>query len=99
MFNFDVRHVLGIKNTVADGLSRWLATEEDVKEVENNNIKEFLDAQFSSMFRVSLIITNLREQPEEFEMNPVKMGDEGDDNGNILETLDEEWSEESQKIA
>ena len=44
LFDFDIRHVLGMKNTVADGLSRQLVTEEDVKEVENNNINKFLDA-------------------------------------------------------
>lgn len=29
----------------------------------------------------------------------MEMDDEGDDDGNILEMPDEEWSEESQKIA
>ena len=99
LFDFDVKHVPGTKNTVADGLLRQLATEEDVKEVENNNTDEFLDAQFSSMFRVSLITASLGEQLEEFEVNPVEMGDEGDHDGNVLETPDEEWSEELQKIA
>ena len=61
LFDFDIRHVLGMKNTVADGLSRQLVTEEDVKEVENNNINKFLDAQFLSMFRVFLIMTDLGE--------------------------------------
>ena len=32
-------------------------------------------------------------------MNPVEIGDKEDDDGNILEMPDEEWSEESQKIA
>ena len=61
LFDFDIRHVLGMKNTVADGLSRQLVTEEDVKEIENNNINKFLDAQFLSMFRVFLIMTDLGE--------------------------------------
>ena len=56
-----MRHVLGTKNTIADRLSRQLVTEKDVKEVENNNIDEFLDAQFLSIFRVSLITADLRE--------------------------------------
>ena len=50
LFDFDVKHVPGMKNMVADGLSRWLVTEEDVKKVENDNTDKFLDAQFSSMF-------------------------------------------------
>ena len=90
-----MRHVLGTKNTIADRLSRQLVTEKDVKEVENNNIDEFLDAQFLSIFRVSLITADLREWPEEFKMNPVEIGDKEDDNENILETSDKEWSEES----
>ena len=56
-----MRHVLGMKNTVADRLSRQLVTEKDMKKVENNNIDEFLDAQFLSIFRVSLITTDLGE--------------------------------------
>ena len=31
-------------------------------------------------------------------MNPVEMSDKENNNGNILEILDEEWSEKSQKI-
>ena len=89
-----MRHVLGTKNTIADRLSRQLVTEKDVKEVENNNIDEFLDAQFLSIFRVSLITADLREWPEEFKVNPVEIGDEEDDNRNILEMPKEEWSEE-----
>ena len=88
-----MRHVLGIKNTVADGLSRWLVTEEDIKEIKNNNTDKFLDAQFLSISRVSLIIADLGEQPEEFKINPVEISNEGDDDGNILKTLEEEWSE------
>ena len=88
-----MRHVPGIKNTVADGLSRWLVTEEDIKEIKNNNTDKFLDAQFLSIFRVSLITADLGEQPEEFKINPVEISDEGDDDGNILKTLEEEWSE------
>ena len=99
LFDFDVRHVLGMKNTVTDGLSRQLVTKKDVKKAENDNMDKFLNAQFLSMFRVSLITTDLGEQPKEFEVNPVEMGDEGDDDGNVLETPDEEWSEELQKIA
>ena len=94
-----MRHVLGMKNTVTDGLSRQLVTKKDVKKAENDNMDKFLNAQFLSMFRVSLITTDLGEQPKEFEVNPVEMGDEGDDDGNVLETPDEEWSEELQKIA
>ena len=88
-----------MKNTVADGLSRQLVTEKDVKEAENNNIDEFLDIQFLSIFRIFLITTDLGEQSEEFKMNPVEIGDKEDDNENILETSDKEWSEELQKIA
>ena len=88
-----MRHVPGIKNTVADGLSRWLVTEEDIKEIKNNNTDKFLDAQFLSIFRVSLITADLGEQPQEFKINPVEISDEGDDDGNILKTLEEEWSE------
>ena len=98
LFDFDVKHVPGTKNTVADGLSRRPATEEDVKEAENDNTEEFLDAQFSSMYRISSITASLGERLEEFEVNPVEVGDEEDD-GRVLETPDEEWSEESQKIA
>ena len=43
LFNFDVRHILETKNTMADGLSRQLATEKDMKKVENNNMNKFLD--------------------------------------------------------
>ena len=43
LFNFDVRHILETKNTMTDGLSRQLATEKDMKKVENNNINKFLD--------------------------------------------------------
>ena len=78
---------------MADGLSRWLVTEEDIKEIKNNNTDKFLDAQFLSIFRVSLITADLGEQPEEFKINPVEISDEGDDDGNILKTLEEEWSE------
>ena len=85
-----MRHVLGTKNTIADRLSRQLVTEKDVKEVENNNIDEFLDAQFLSISRVSLIIADLGEQPEEFKINLVEIGDKEDDDGNILKTLEEE---------
>ena len=99
LFDFDVKHVPGMKNIMADGLSRQLATKKDVKEAENNNTDKFLDTQFSSMFQVSLIAADLGERPEEFEVNPVEMGDEGDNNGNVLETPDEEWSEKLQKIA
>ena len=95
LFNFDVRHVLGMKNTVADRLSRQLVTEKDMKKVENNNIDEFLDAQFLSIFRVSLITTDLGEWPEEFKVNPVEIDDEGVDDGNVLEMLDKEWSKKS----
>ena len=42
LFNFDVRHILETKNTMTDGLSRQLATEKDMKKVENNNINKFL---------------------------------------------------------
>ena len=48
---------------------------------------------------MSLIAADLGERLEEFKVNPVKMGDEGDDDGNVLEMPDEEWSEKSQKIA
>ena len=85
-----MRHVPGIKNTVADGLSRWLVTEEDIKEIKNNNTDKFLDAQFLSIFRVSLITADLGEQPEEFKINLVEIGDKEDDDGNILKTLEEE---------
>ena len=78
---------------MADGLSRWLVTEEDIKEIKNNNTDKFLDAQFLSIFRVSLITADLGEQPQEFKINPVEISDEGDDDGNILKTLEEEWSE------
>ena len=92
LFDFDIRHVLGIKNTVADGLSRQLVTKKDIKEAENNNTDKFLDAQFLSISRVSLIIADLGEQPEEFKINLVEIGDKEDDDGNILKTLEEEWS-------
>ena len=78
---------------MADGLSRQLVTKKDIKEAENNNTDKFLDAQFLSISRVSLIIADLGEQPEEFKINPVEISDEGDDDGNILKTLEEEWSE------
>ena len=80
---------------MADGLSRQLVTEKDVKKVENNNIDEFLDAQFLSIFRVSLITTDLGEWSEEFKVNPVEIDDEGVDDGNVLEMLDKEWSKKS----
>ena len=48
---------------------------------------------------MSSIAADLGERPEEFEANPVEMSDEGDNDGNVLETPDEEWSEKSQKIA
>ena len=75
---------------MADGLSRQLVTEKDVKEAENNNTDKFLDAQFLSISRVSLIIADLGEQPEEFKINLVEIGDKEDDDGNILKTLEEE---------
>ena len=87
-----------MKNTVADGLSRQLVTKKDIKEAENNNTDKFLDAQFLSMFRVFLIMTDLGEWSKEFKVNPVEMSDKENNNGNILEILDEEWSEKSQKI-
>ena len=61
MFDFNIRYILEIKNTVADGLSRHPVTEKDIKKVKNNNIDKFLNAQFSSIFRVSLIMTDLEE--------------------------------------
>ena len=77
---------------MADGLSRQLVTKKDIKEAENNNTDKFLDAQFLSISRVSLIIADLGEQPEEFKINLVEIGDKEDDDGNILKTLEEEWS-------
>lgn len=61
LFDFDMKHVPETKNIVADGLLRQPVNKEDMKEVENNNTNEFLDAQFSSMFRVSLIMASLGE--------------------------------------
>ena len=90
MFDFNIRYILEIKNTVADGLSRQLVTKKDIKEAENNNTDKFLDAQFLSISRVSLIIADLGEQPEEFKINLVEIGDKEDDDGNILKTLEEE---------
>ena len=75
---------------MADGLSRQLVTKKDIKEAENNNTDKFLDAQFLSISRVSLIIADLGEQPEEFKINLVEIGDKEDDDGNILKTLEEE---------
>ena len=74
---------------MADGLSRQLVTKKDIKEAENNNTDKFLDAQFLSISRVSLIIADLGEQPEEFKINLVEIGDKEDDDGNILKTLEE----------
>ena len=39
---------------------------------------------------MSSIAADLGERPEEFEANPVEMSDEGDNDGNVLETPDEE---------
>ena len=75
---------------MADGLSRQLVTKKDIKEAENNNTDKFLDAHFLSISRVSLIIADLGEQPEEFKINLVEIGDKEDDDGNILKTLEEE---------
>ena len=99
LFDFDMKHVPGMKNMVTNGLSRQLVTEKDIKKMENNDIDEFLNAQFLSIFWVFLIAADLGERLEEFKVNPVEIDNKGDNDRNILEILDEEWSEELQKIA
>ena len=44
LFDFNMKHILGIKNTMADGLSQQPLIEEDLWKMKNNNTDEFLDA-------------------------------------------------------
>ena len=51
----------GSKNTVINRLSWKPPTADNIKETENNNTKEFLDTQFSSVYWVSGVSAGLRE--------------------------------------
>ncbi|KAJ9246723.1 hypothetical protein DTO195F2_9270 [Paecilomyces variotii] len=54
LFDFDVVHVSGKKNLVADGLSRKPATERDLEEAEDDDMEEFLDLQFCAVYYASV---------------------------------------------
>jgi hypothetical protein len=50
LFDFDVRHILRIKHTAVDGLSRRLRTKSDDNNEENKvNIDDFIDAKLASI--------------------------------------------------
>src|SRR5699024_4727560 len=98
LFDFEMKHVSGTRNTVADGLSPRPGTDEDTREAEIDNTDESLDAQLSAMFRISTIYADVGDQPGQYEVNPIEADADGD-GGRVLDTHDEAWSEESQRIA
>jgi RNase H-like domain found in reverse transcriptase/Integrase zinc binding domain/Reverse transcriptase (RNA-dependent DNA polymerase) len=66
LFDFEVRHVAGAKNVVADALSRRPATEEDVKEAEQEeDIDTWVAAQLDRVCISPILVQSVGEDAEE----------------------------------
>jgi hypothetical protein len=62
LFDFDIRHIPGIKHTAADGLSRRPKTQSDNDDEEYEvNIDDFIDAE---LFSISIYPIFARRAPE-----------------------------------
>lgn len=122
LFDFEVRHVPGTRNTAADALSRRPATPADVRELEEEvDIEDFIDAELKTIrmrpvrmedgvmdrdpekeakrdgiSSTLFASANQQSQPGVAIDSHVDLDTEGDD---IAETLEDGYSEESQRIA
>jgi hypothetical protein len=90
MFDFEVRHVPGNKHTAADGLSRRPRTESDnLDERNEEDIKDFLDSELAILSIAPVGLTP--KAPENSDPNS--------DSDSSTKVLNEDYSEESQRIA
>lgn len=87
LFDFEVRHIPGVKNVVADALSRRPATERDRQQAEKEeDIDEWVNAQLSC---VRIMVIRVGNQAQAEQASTISE----------VEFVEGEYSEESCKIA
>ena len=111
LFDFEVKHVKGLKHTAADGLSRRPqgpneSLEDDEEDIDDFIIKELDCMQISLLTREEAEIVNDEHFPGEPKVNPYataltkEYGPIFDKKGTLIaDPLCDEYSEEAQEIA